>query len=71
MPHARRACAFDMKSLTEDGRVTGYASVFDLVDAQDEQVSPGAFRRSLAAWSKTGRMPPSRAAAKSARTYGG
>jgi uncharacterized protein len=49
--------AFQIKSFGADGVFFGYASVFDTLDAHDEIVAPGAFRRSLANWQKQGRMP--------------
>ena len=39
--------SFEMKSLGEDGVFAGYASVFNLVDSQQDIVLPGAFARSL------------------------
>jgi len=46
-----------IKSLGEDGSFTGYASVFDRVDSQNEIVAPGAFSRTLAAWRQKGGAP--------------
>lgn len=43
-----RGGAFEVKSLTADGRFAGYASVFDVVDNQRDRVKRGAFSRSLA-----------------------
>lgn len=42
----------------ETGEVAGYASVFDVRDAQKSAVLPGAFQKSLAAWRDRGRSPP-------------
>lgn len=46
-----------VKELAEDGVFTGYASVFGAVDNHDEVVAAGAFRRTLANWQRSGRMP--------------
>jgi len=46
-----------IKSLGDDGAFAGYASVFDLVDSQNEVVAPGAFARSLAKWRVQGGSP--------------
>ncbi|MES2983918.1 MAG: HK97 family phage prohead protease [Pseudomonadota bacterium] len=48
--HAGRetvSCAFEVKSLAQDGTFEGYASVFNVVDSQRDVVQPGAFRASL------------------------
>lgn len=39
----------EIKELTEDGSFTGYASVFNHVDLQDDVVEKGAFKRTLQA----------------------
>jgi len=41
---------FCLKNLEEDGVFMGYASVFDCVDFQNDQVLPGAFVKSLEHW---------------------
>lgn len=41
---------FCLKSVQEDGMFYGYASVFDCIDFQNDQVVPGAFSKSLEAW---------------------
>jgi len=41
---------FCLKNLEEDGVFIGYASVFDCVDFQNDQVLPGAFVKSLEHW---------------------
>lgn len=40
-------CAFEVKSLREDGTFEGYASVFNNVDSQRDRVHPGAFKASI------------------------
>lgn len=46
-----------IKSLGDDGRFAGYASVFGALDSQNEIVASGAFRRTLAAWQAKGGAP--------------
>lgn len=41
------AFSFDVKSLGEDGRFAGYASVFDLIDRQRDVLMKGAFLSTL------------------------
>ena len=47
IPCDRGQYALELKSLSDDGRFAGYASVFGIVDAQRDIVRSGAFRRSL------------------------
>lgn len=51
---------FTIKSteLSDDGMFTGYASVFGEVDSYGENVAKGAFKASLKAWKKKGKLPP-------------
>lgn len=42
----------------EPGRIIGYGSKFGLVDSYGETVLPGAFKKSLRAWKKSGRPIP-------------
>lgn len=44
--------------LAEDGTFSGYASVFGEVDSYGEIVKKGAFKASLKAWAKRGKLPP-------------
>lgn len=46
----RRVVPFDIKAVSDDASFEGYGSVFGVVDAYDDIVAPGAFRRSLAEW---------------------
>ncbi len=46
---AQTTYAFEIKSLATDGTFAGYASVFDVVDSQQDVVMAGAFRNSLKA----------------------
>jgi HK97 family phage prohead protease len=41
------SCAWELKSLNEEGRFAGYASVFDVVDSQSDVMQRGAFAKSL------------------------
>ena len=50
-------CPLSVKSLDEAGTFSGYASVFEVTDAQQETVARGAFTRSLKSWGEQGRMP--------------
>ena len=52
LPHDRKAYVFEVKSLAADGTFAGYASVFHVVDSQQDVVKPGAFRASLKARSQ-------------------
>jgi hypothetical protein len=53
--HIVRALA--IKSLANDGRFSGYASVFGVLDHQNEIVAPGAFAKTLASWHQRGQSP--------------
>lgn len=46
-----------VKAVAGDGVFSGYGSVFDVIDLQNEAVAPGAFSKSLRAWRKDGMMP--------------
>jgi len=48
---------FEIKSISDDGSFVGYGSVFDIVDCYKEIVTRGAFKKSLAAHKKNGKMP--------------
>jgi len=49
---------FDVKSVTDEGVIEGYASVFDVLDDQGDIVLPGAFTRTINAWAAKGRPIP-------------
>lgn len=49
--------ALKIKSVTETGEFSGYASVFGVEDGHGDVVVKGAFRKSLADWEKKGRFP--------------
>ena len=46
-----------VKSIEADGSFSGYASVFDILDSQGEEVARGAFDASLKNWRQSGKMP--------------
>jgi HK97 family phage prohead protease len=46
------------KSDDDPGSLEGYASVYNVIDQQDEVVARGAFKRTLAAWKSSGRRIP-------------
>lgn len=48
----------EIKSVSEKGVFSGYGSVFHNEDSVGDVVRPGAFKKSLAEWSKKGRLPP-------------
>ncbi len=45
-------------SKADTGELSGYASVFNIVDDQDEVVVPGAFKNTIARWKQSGRRLP-------------
>lgn len=49
---------FEVKSLSDDGSFSGYASVFDVVDNYGDVVKKGAFLESLNEWASKGKLPP-------------
>lgn len=53
-----READFSVKALKDDGTLTGYGSVFGVVDSYKEIVAPGAFAKSLAASAAKGRPLP-------------
>lgn len=50
--------AFDVKAVTDEGVIEGYASTFGNVDSAGDVIAPGAFTRTLAAWRAKGRPVP-------------
>lgn len=49
---------FDVKNVTDEGVIEGYASVFDVIDDQGDVILPGAFTRTINAWAAKGRPIP-------------
>jgi len=49
---------FDVKNVSDEGVIEGYASVFDILDDQGDIVLPGAFTRTINAWAAKGRPIP-------------
>ena len=60
MPAGRQTkdFAFDVKAISPEGTIEGYASVFDVVDSEGDIVVPGAFTRTLGSWKSRGRKVP-------------
>lgn len=58
MRQKRRDFNLDVKEVSDGGEFSGYASVYDVIDAYREIVAPGAFTNSLHKWSSKGRLPP-------------
>lgn len=54
----RKTFPMEVKEITEAGKITGYLSVFNNVDAYRDIVLPGAFKESLQEWKKKNRLPP-------------
>ncbi|MCX7344108.1 MAG: HK97 family phage prohead protease [Proteobacteria bacterium] len=57
MEQKNQTSPFLVKSIEEDGVFSGYASVFDCVDFQNDQVMPGAFAGSLENWRSKNTWP--------------
>jgi HK97 family phage prohead protease len=54
----RRSFEFQVKAVTEDGMIEGYASVFNVIDAEGDIIAPGAFRRTIRSWQAKNRAVP-------------
>jgi HK97 family phage prohead protease len=54
----RRSFEFQVKAVTEDGMIEGYASVFNVIDAEGDIIAPGAFRRTIRSWQAKNRSVP-------------
>ncbi len=52
-----RSFALSLKSVSDDGLIEGYGSVFGVRDSYSDIVAPGAFKASLAAHKVAGTMP--------------
>ena len=51
--------SFLIKSLSDTGELEGYFSTFDVhADAVGDCVAPGAFKRTISEWEKSGKYPP-------------
>lgn len=53
-----RNFVYDVKEVDEEGHFSGYASVYNVIDAYRERVAPGAFANTLRKWQSRGRLPP-------------
>lgn len=49
--------ALEVKAVDDTGSFEGYGSVFGTLDSYRDVVEKGAFKKSLSAWKKKGRMP--------------
>lgn len=58
MNYLTKAVELDLKSLTDEGKFSGYGSVFGNVDHGGDIVEAGAFGKSLDTWTKSGRAVP-------------
>lgn len=58
MKRKTRDFNLQVKEISEDGEFSGYASVYDVIDAYREVVAPGAFANSLRSWAAKDRLPP-------------
>ena len=54
----KKDLSFEIKSVSDDGLFSGYASVFDNVDSYGDIVRKGAFVESISEWEAKGKMPP-------------
>jgi len=54
----RRSYDFQVKALDDNGMIEGYASVYNVVDAEGDVIAPGAFKRTMKLWSMKGRSVP-------------
>jgi HK97 family phage prohead protease len=52
-----RNVAFELKSLSDDGTIEGYGSVFGVRDSYDDVIAPGSYAITLAAHRAAGTMP--------------
>ncbi|RLB67686.1 MAG: HK97 family phage prohead protease [Deltaproteobacteria bacterium] len=57
MNHKTFNCALEVKGVTDEGRFSGYGSVFNNVDLHKDIILPGAFSESLSRHEKAGTMP--------------
>lgn len=58
MNYLTKSVELDLKSLTDEGKFSGYGSVFGNVDKGGDIVEAGAFGKSLETWAKNGRSVP-------------
>ena len=54
----KKDLSFEIKTVSDDGLFSGYASVFDNVDSYGDIVRKGAFVESIGEWESKGKMPP-------------
>lgn len=58
MNYLTKSVELELKSLTDEGKFSGYGSVFGNVDKGGDVVEAGAFGKSLDTWRKSGRTVP-------------
>jgi HK97 family phage prohead protease len=51
-------CEFKADTLDADGTFKGYASVFDVIDLDQDMIVKGAFKKTLSDWKKRKALPP-------------
>ncbi len=55
--HRRSTRPFELKSIDDTGKFSGYGSVFDVKDSYGDVVIKGAFANSLDTWASKGKLP--------------
>ncbi|MDP1975705.1 MAG: HK97 family phage prohead protease, partial [Alphaproteobacteria bacterium] len=48
---------FETKNISEEGLITGYASIFGVIDYQKDQVQKNAFKDNLLKWQRKNKWP--------------
>jgi len=58
MDYLTKSVALELKASSDDGKFSGYGSVFNVLDKGGDIIVPGAFTASLARWKSSGRNVP-------------
>lgn len=58
MDYLTKSVPLELKASSEDGKFSGYGSVFNVLDKGGDIIVPGAFSASLAKWKSSGRKVP-------------
>lgn len=58
MNYLTKSVPLELKASTDDGKFSGYGSVFNVLDKGGDIIVPGAFANSLARWKASGRNVP-------------
>lgn len=53
-----RDFSLQLKEVSDAGQFSGYASVYDVIDAYGEVIAPGAFANTLRKWASRDQLPP-------------